>query len=157
SDDPVWPHSTRRHVLYAVVFRTRDDPQSEILINRIYLHDVQTGLSRVVAEDLVDAATPQIDLVARYDFRASANTGIDRLLQALSVNVLDTTPLPVGEREQFFVAWDSGTGGPSLDVTAADYLPIDLTATRLAALTTLPPDRLPRWPLDWTRAIQVIE
>ena len=118
---------------------------------------METGLSRVVAEDLMDAATPQIDRVAQYDFRASANTGVDRLFQASSVNVLDNTPLPVREREQFFVGWDATTGAPSLDVTAPDYPPIDLTATRLAALTPLPPDRMPRWPLDWTRAIQVIE
>jgi len=157
SGDPVWPHSTRRHVLYSVAFRDRDDPQREILIHRIYLYDVHTGLSRVVAEDLMGAATSQLDLIARYDFRASANTGVDRLFQASSVNVRDNTPLPTGEREQFFVAWDSATGAPSLDVTAPDYPPIDLTATHLAALTPLPPDRMPRWPLDWARAIQVIE
>jgi hypothetical protein len=157
SDDPVWPHSTRRHVLYSVAFRDRDDPQREILIHRIYLYDVQTGLSRVVAEGLMDGATPQLDLVARYDFRASANTGVERLFQASSVNILDNTPLPAAEREQFLVAWDPATGTPTLDVTAAGYPTIDQTTTRLSELTPLPPDRMHRWPPDWSRAIQIIE
>jgi hypothetical protein len=157
SDDPVWPHSTRRHVLYSVAFRDRDDPQREILIHRIYLHDVQTGLSRVVAENLMDSATPQLDLVARYDFRASANTGVDRLFQASSINTLDNTPLPTAEREQFVVAWDRATGTPTMDVTGGGYPTIDQTATHLLPLTPLPPDRMPRWPENWSRAIQIIE
>jgi hypothetical protein len=42
----VWPHSTRRQVLYSLMFTDTTDPFD--LLTRIYLHDVKTGVSRVV-------------------------------------------------------------------------------------------------------------
>ncbi len=142
SDDPVWPHSTRRHVLYSIVFTDDSNLPNETVVTRVYLYDVQSGVSRVVAEDTGSLPTPHLDLVSKYDFRGSGNTGVDRLFQASRVNVLDDTPLPEGESEQFFVAWDRATGAPLLDVTAAGYPSIDTVAARLAELVPLPAERI---------------
>jgi hypothetical protein len=118
---------------------------------------VNTGVSRVVAEDRGYYPTPQLDLVARYDFRGSASTGVDRLFQASAVNLRDSTPLREDEREQFFAAWDPSTGAPLLDVTAPGYPPLDTAARELAKLMALPPGLAVRWPPVQSRAIQVLE
>jgi hypothetical protein len=155
--DPVWPHSSRRHLLYSVLFTDATDRSQPTSVVRVYLHDVKTGVSRVVAEDPSFSPTPQVDRLARYDVRGSANTGVDRLFQASSVNLLDGTLLPEGEREQFLVAWDRTTGAPLLDVTAGIYPPLDVAARDLAMLVPLPADRTHRGSPVQSRAVQVLE
>jgi hypothetical protein len=156
SDDPVRPHSTRQHVLYSVLFRENADRSSETTVRRVFLHHVKTGVSRIVAEDSgfypYPYPTPHLELVSKYDLRGSANTGVDRLFQALQDNAL-----PEDEREQFFVAWDRVTGEPLLDVTAANYPAIDTAARDLARLIALPAELAPRWSPVGSRAIQVVE
>jgi hypothetical protein len=151
SDDPVLPHSTRRHMMYSVEFTDATLPYpDEAIVTRVYLYDVKTGASRVVAEDPVPywyGPTPHLDRVWRYDFRGSANTGVDRLFQASS-----STQLLGDEREAFFAAWDATTGVLLLDVTAIGYPPIDTAANDVAAMVQLPAGLTPV-----RRAIQVVE
>jgi hypothetical protein len=160
SIDPVWPHSTRQHVLYSVLFTDAADPINTKTVTRVYLHQVSTGVSRVVAEDPGPGPTAHVDLLSKYDLRGSANSGVDRLFQASRLDLLDgAAPLPEVEREQFMIAWDPTTGAPLLDVTAADYPPLDVAAKPLARLVPLPADQTYRTfpPPAQSRAIQVVE